>query len=404
MGPPIYAVLVLAFATFATPAIVNAQPLGLPLVPIPQDNPQSPEKIKLGDKLFNDKRFSSTGEVSCATCHDPNKAFTDSPLVTSEGINKLTGTRNAPTVINAAYYKLFFWDGRSIDMEDQAQHPMVNPVEMGLADHQPVLKIVRSDPEYLAAFRKVFNKEPAQITLKEVQQAIASFERTLVAGDSPFDRWHFGGDEHAVSEQAKRGFDVFLNQGRCVSCHVIEADQALFTDNRFHNIGVGINRIQAEVAQFAPAFLQAKATGADVDKTVLANPKASELGRFAVTETLDEIGSFKTSTLRNVAVTAPFMHDGSLKTLRDVVDHYNNGGVTKKTDPVNDFLSGGIRPLNLSDDEISDLVAFLETLTSPQFAARKQAALNPQSCNVKTTALPSSVARAPAPTAGGTQP
>jgi len=383
MGPPIHTVLVRACASFLfAAAAAVAQPLGLPPVPIPPANPQTPDKIQLGDKLFNDKRFSSTGEVSCATCHDPTKAFTDSPLVTSEGINKLTGTRNSPTVINSAYFKLFFWDGRSLDLEDQAQHPIVNPVEMGLANHDPVLQVVRTDPDYVARFKKVFNKEPAQITMKEVQQAIASFERTIIAGDSPFDRWHFGGDEQAVSDQVKRGFDVFLNKGRCVSCHAIEQDHALFTDNRFHNIGVGINRIQAEVPQFAPAFLKAKAEGADVDKTVLANPKASELGRFAVTETLDEIGAFKTSTLRNVAVTAPFMHDGSLKTLRDVVDHYNNGGITQKTDPVNDFLSGGIRPLDLTDDEISDLVAFMESLTSPQFAAQKQAAA---SCNVKTT-------------------
>src|SRR5688572_5648209 len=328
MGPPIHTVRVAACATIFWSLFVamaaTAQPLGLPPVPIPADNPQTPDKIALGDKLFNDKRFSSTGDVSCATCHDPKKAFTDSPLVTSEGINKLTGTRNAPTVINSAYYKLFFWDGRSLDMEDQAQHPIVNPVEMGLANHDPVLKIVRSDPEYVAAFRKVFSKTPDQITLKEVQQAIASFERTIVSGDSPFDRWYFGNDQKAISDQAKRGFDVFMNKGRCVSCHTIEEDHALFTDNRFHNIGVGINRIQNEVSQFAPAFLKAKATGADVDKTVLANPKASELGRFAVTETLDEIGAFKTSTLRNVSVTAPFMHDGSLATLRDVVEHYNN--------------------------------------------------------------------------------
>jgi cytochrome c peroxidase len=383
---PTISSLVLACLAAVFSAGLNAQPLGLPAVPIPIDNPQSPEKIALGDKLFNDKRFSSTGQVSCATCHDPNKAFTDSPLVTSEGINKLTGTRNAPTVINAAYYKLLFWDGRSLDMEDQAQHPMVNPIEMGLPNHDPVLKIVRSDPEYVAAFRKTFDKTPDQITMKEVQQAIASFERTIVSGDSPFDRWYFGNDRQAISDQAKRGFDVFMNKGRCVSCHTIEEDHALFTDNRFHNIGVGINRIQNEVSQFAPAFLKAKATGADVDKTVLANPKASELGRFAVTETLDEIGAFKTSTLRNIAVTAPFMHDGRLATLRDVVEHYNNGGVTQKTDPVNDFLSGGIRPLNLTDEEISDLVAFLETLTSPQFAAQKQAAANPQACNVKTLA------------------
>ena len=136
----------------------QAEPLGLPPVPIPTNNPQTPEKIKLGEKLFNDQRFSSTGKVSCATCHDASKAFTDSPLRTSEGIGKLTGTRNAPTVVNAAYMSKLFWDGRSPDLEDQAQHPIVNPVEMGLKNHDPVLKIVRTDPEYKASFKAVFNK------------------------------------------------------------------------------------------------------------------------------------------------------------------------------------------------------------------------------------------------------
>ncbi len=400
MGPPIHTVLAAACASLIC-TVALAQPLGLPPVPIPSDNPQTPEKIALGDKLFNDKRFSSTGDVSCATCHDPKKAFTDSPLVTSEGINKLTGTRNAPTVINSAYFSLFFWDGRSPNMEDQAQHPIVNPVEMGLADHEPVLKIVRTDPEYVAAFRKVFSKEGEQVTMMEVQQAIASFERTLVSGDSPFDQWYYGKRENAVTDQVKRGFDVFLNKGRCVSCHTIEQDYALFTDNRFHNIGVGVNRIQSDIPTLVPAFLRAKTTIEAVDKAVLTDPKASELGRFAVTDALDELGSFKTSTLRNVAVTAPFMHDGSLQTLRDVVDHYNNGGITKKTDPVNDFLSGGIRPLDLTDDEISDLVAFLESLTSPQFAAQKAASLNPASCNVSTTQM---AATATAAKTGGTAP
>jgi len=384
MKPPLHVLLAAAACAGLASAVVIAQPLGLPPVPIPRDNPQTPEKIALGSKLFNDKRLSSTGEVSCATCHDPANAFTDRPLVTSRGINALTGTRNAPTIVNSAYFALYFWDGRSIDLEDQAQHPMINPVEMGLQNHEPVLQLVRTDPDYVEMFRAAFAAEPARVTMKEVQQAIASFERTIISGDSPFDRWYYGGEQQAISEQAKRGFDVFMNKGRCVSCHVIEQDHALFTDNRFHNIGIGINRIQDEVGKFAPAFLEAKARGADVDKTVLANPKASELGRFAVTETLDEIGSFKTSTLRNVAVTAPFMHDGSLATLRDVVEHYNNGGITNKEDPVNDFLSGGIRPLGLTEQEMTDLVAFLETLTSPQFAAQRQAAGNLPSCNVRT--------------------
>ena len=353
----------------ALPVMVAlAGPLGLPPVPVPAANPMTSEKVALGSRLFNDKRFSSTGEVSCATCHDAGKAFTDSPRITSEGINKLTGTRNAPTVVNAAYFTHQFWDGRSADLEDQSQHPFVNPVEMGLPNHEPILKIVRSDPEYVASFKQVFATEPSAITMKHVQMAIAAFERTIVAGDSPFDKYYYGGDKTAMNEAAVRGFQVFLGDGRCVSCHVIEQDQALFTDNRFHNIGAGINRIQDKIPELAPKFIEAKAKGLDVDKAVLSNPSTSELGRFAITEGLDELGAFKTPTLRNVAATAPYMHDGSLKTLRDVVVHYNNGGVTSKGERVNDFLSGGIRELNLTEQQITDLVAFMEALTSPQYA------------------------------------
>ena len=345
-----------------------AAPLGLPPVPIPADNPQSPEKIKLGDKLFHDKRLSSTGQVNCATCHDAKKAFTDSPLRVSEGINKLKGTRNAPTVINAAYFHKLFWDGREPSLEEQSKDPMVNPVEMGLPNHQPVLKLVRTDPEYAKAFKAVFGKSGEQLTMEEVKKAIASFERTIVAGDSPFDHYYFGGDKKAMTPAQIRGFQVFMGQGRCVSCHTVEQDQALFIDNRFHNIGIGINQMQKDVPRLAGEFLKAKTQGGDVDKAVLSDPKTSNLGRFAVTDAVDDMGSFKTSTLRNIAMTAPYMHDGSLKTLKEVVIHYNNGGVTKKGERVNDFLSGGIRPLNLSERQISDLVAFLGALTSPEFA------------------------------------
>ena len=361
-------------AILITAPALGAGLLGLPPVPVPEDNPQTPAKIALGNKLFHDKRFSSDGTVSCATCHDAAKAFTDSPLSVSEGIvnpqgtGKLTGTRNAPTVVNAAYFPLLFWDGRSPSLEDQSQHPFVNPVEMGLKNHEPILKIVRTDPDYVKAFKEVFDKTGEQITLQEVIKAIASFERTLVAGDSPFDRYYFGGDKNAMTPAQIQGFAVFLNEGRCVSCHTIEQNQALFTDGRFHNIGIGINRIQQEVPSLAGAFLKAKAEGVDVDVAVLSDRKTSELGRFAVTETLDELGAFKTPTLRNVALTAPYMHDGSLKTLKEVVTHYNNGGVTQKGDRVNDYLSGGIRPLQLSEQQIDDLVAFMEALTSSQFA------------------------------------
>ena len=342
--------------------------LGLPPVPIPDDNPQTPEKIALGEKLYREERFSTTGDVACLTCHDPEKAFTDSPLKTSEGIEKKTGTRNSPTVINSAYFTTQFWDGRSPDLEDQSLHPFTNPVEHGFVDHEPILEIVRTDPDYVAAFIEVFGKMGDEITMREVTLAIASFERTVVAGNSPFDRYFYAGETDALTDQQKRGFDLFVNEGRCVSCHVIEQTQALFTDNRFHNIGVGINNIQKDVPELATTFLEAERTVSEVDVEVLTDAKTSELGRFAINRDMDDIGSFKTPTLRNIEVTAPYMHDGSVETLKDVMIHYNNGGVTDVGDPVNDFLSGGIRPLNLEEEQLDDLVAFMEALTSPEFA------------------------------------
>ena len=203
--------------------------------------------------------------------------------------------------------------------------------------------------------------------MKEVTQAIAAFERTKISGNSPFDRWYFGGQESALTPAQKRGFDVFINDGRCVSCHVIEQTQAIFTDNLFHNIGVGINNIQGDIPELAGEYIEADITAAEVDVKVLTDKRSSELGRFALTRDFDDLGAFKTPTLRNIEVTAPYMHDGSVKTLRDAVTHYNNGGITNEGDPVNDFLSGGIRPLNLTDEQIDDLVAFMEALTSPEF-------------------------------------
>jgi len=238
-------------------AAMAGNPLGLPEVPVPADNPQTTEKIALGARLFNDIRFSSTGTVSCATCHVAATAFTDSPLQVSVGIEALTGTRNAPTVVNAAFNKTQFWDGRSPDLEDQALHPFLNPVEMGLPDHGPILKVIREDKEYAKAFKTVFGVAADAVTMNEVTKAIAAFERTEVSGNSPFDRWYFSGDAGAINEQAVRGFAVFLGTGRCVSCHVIEQDFALFTDHQFHNVGVGINDIQEKVPELARALFDA---------------------------------------------------------------------------------------------------------------------------------------------------
>jgi cytochrome c peroxidase len=345
---------------------VGAQPLGLPPVPVPADNSQTETKIQLGDRLFHDQRFSADGKVSCSTCHEKDKAFTDNRRV-SKGFRDLTGTRNAPTVINSAYMKTLFWDGREPDLEGQSKRPSVNPVEGGLANHEPIIETIRNDKEYTAAFKDVFGVEPGDITMDQVAKAIASFERTVVSGDSPFDRYQYGGDASAMTEAQIRGLELFRTKGRCVSCHIIEETQALFMDNRFHNIGVGFKKIRGKETETAAEFVKSKKAGANVDVTVLTSANMSELGRFAVSENMTEVGAFKTPTLRNIAVTQPYMHDGSLATLEDVVDFYNNGGRLKETDPLSGFLSGGIRPLNLRDAEKADLVAFLKALTSPEY-------------------------------------
>lgn len=342
--------------------------LGLPPISIPPDNPQTKEKIALGDKLFHDKRFSIDGTVSCANCHDAKKAFTDG-LQFSLGHHGLTGTRNAPTVINAAFYSSQFWDGREADLEGQSKQPFVNPVEGGLSNHGAILDIVRTNTEYKSAFLIVFGVSGDQLGIDHVAKAIASFERTLISGNSPFDRYYFKSDLQAMTDVQIRGFKLFLGQGRCISCHSIEQDHAIFTDNRFHNIGIGINEIQQDIPRLAKAFMEAKNKGGDVDIMVLTDKKSSELGRFAVTDELSKVGAFKTPTLRNIEMTAPYMHDGSLNTLKEVVEHYNNGGVTPTDAKVNAFLSGGIRLLKLSESEIDDLVAFLKALTSPKYAS-----------------------------------
>lgn len=351
----------------ATWAVAAEPPLGLPPVPVPESNPTTPEKVRLGEKLFNDTRFSTTGKVSCATCHKREKVFTDG-LPVSEGIHGLKGTRSAPTVVNAAYLGSQFWDGREPSLEAQSSQPFLNPVEMGLKTHEPILQVVHTDLEYAELFQKAFGKTTDQITMDEVQKAIGSFERTLIAGDSPFDRYFYGGDKTAMGPAAIRGLEVFRGQGRCVSCHVIEQTQALFTNNQFHNIGVAAHRMPGNLDELSSAVSEVKQKGTDI--AVLSNPKTESLGRFAVTRELSDLGAFKTPTLRNVELTAPYLHDGSLETLEEVVKFYNNGGRSEETDPVPELLDGGIRPLNLSEQQQADLVAFMKALTSPQFAQK----------------------------------
>lgn len=340
-----------------------AQPplLGLPELQTPADNPQTPAKIALGQQLFHEARLSVNGLVSCASCHAPEQAFADG-LKVSEGINGLTGARNAPSVLNAAYARTQFWDGRAGSLEEQAIGPMLNPLEMGMPDETAILAVVRGDAGYRRQFRQVFDVAPEAIRIDHVAKAIASFERTLIVGAAPFDRYYFNNEQEAISQSAKRGLSVFFNQAACASCHALDGQFALFTDHRFSNIGVGFAKISARAQTIAQALEPLQA----LQQAELSEAERAEFGRFLVTGDPADIGAFKTPMLRNIEQTAPYMHDGSLATLEEVVDFYNRGGRDTEdaaTQP-DVFVDPRIRPLHLSEQQKQDLVAFMRSLTS----------------------------------------
>lgn len=332
---------------------------GLPKLKVPGNNPQSEEKIALGHLLFNDTRFSGDGTISCASCHQEQKAFTDG-LPKAKGINGQVGTRNAPTVINAAFFDLLFHDGRANSLEQQALGPFTNPIEHGLRSHDIIVKVVRKDPVYQKQFDVVFGIKPDAITIDYVVKAIAAYERSLVAADSAFDRYTFARDKNALSESAARGLRIFKRKGNCANCHEISWNNALFTDNRFYNLGVGFDKLEDDLDGILNTL--SKDPRALATLNVL---QRSELGRFNVTRQIDDIGKFKTPTLRNIALTAPYMHDGSMQTLKEVIEYYDKGGEK------NPFLDPAIYPLHLTEQEKADLLNFLMALSSSRFLSKQ---------------------------------
>jgi cytochrome c peroxidase len=322
-------------------AVAIDAPLGLPPVPIPADNPPTQESIALGRKLFFDARLSADDTVSCASCHVPKLSFSDG-MATAKGIRGQLGKRNAPTVVNAAYYPVLFLDGRAASLEEQVGGPIANPIEMGQTHEVTVAKIAKI-PEYKQEFEKVFGS--GAITITKMEMVIASYERTMLSGDSPFDRYIYKDDKSALSAEAIRGLAIFTDKkkGNCSTCHVIGETSSLFSDGNFHNIGAGIN----------------------------ASGEITDLGRYEQTHNDADKGAFRTPGLRNVALTAPYMHDGSLKTLKDVVDFYAGGGTS------NPQLDSAIHELKLSGQERADLVAFLESLTG---SAKNKMAADERRC------------------------
>lgn len=315
---------------------------------LPENNPSTPEKVALGRKLYFDKRLSVDDSVSCKTCHDPNKGFADGKRIAT-GVDEKKGTRNSPTVVNAAFYELQFWDGRAPTLEEQAKGPLVNPVEMAMSSHDALVKKLRGIKEYRDEFKKAFGT--AKFSIDHIVQAIASFERTLISVKSPFDRF-IAGNEGAITADAKAGWKLFNGKARCNTCHGFIKVYPFFTDNKFHNIGVAMKN-----ANFEALAREAQRSGITPEELAF-KEGVTELGRFNVTLEPKDIGAFKTPGLRNIALTAPYMHDGSEPTLETVVEFYNRGGVP------NPNLDGGISPLGLTDEEGRQLVEFMKTLTS----------------------------------------
>jgi cytochrome c peroxidase len=349
----------------------SLQQVGVPLeitrAAIPADNPQTPEKISLGQKLFFERRLSVDGTVSCSTCHDPAFAFTDRKPA-SVGIKGRIGQRNAPTVLNALYNKTQFWDGRVNTLEEQAALPIVNSVEMGHPNLDAAVAQIATVEDYRQAFQHVFGRPPNG---PDLVRAIASYERTQLSFDSPFD--HFiAGDNNAIDASAKRGWELFNTQARCNKCHALtetQRDVTVFTDNDFHNIGIGI--IRHDVVALARQAEQLIKTGdtAAIDRAAI-QTDMSALGRFLITKKEKDIASFKTPDVRNVLVTGPYFHDGSQGTLWDVIDHYNKGDGLQ-----NPYLDEDIQPLALTEADIDDLVAFLASLTSADYKEQGAAEL-----------------------------
>jgi cytochrome c peroxidase len=330
--------------------------LGLPPLPVPADNPLTREKVALGRKLFYDRRLSLNGTVSCAMCHIPEQGFANNEMATAVGIEGRTVRRNAPTIYDVAYLRRLFHDGRETRLEHQVWGPLLASNEMGNPSIGAVLASVRAADDYDGLFEAAFPDRG--LSMESVGQALSSYERTLVTGASAFDRWHFGGDEGAVSADVKRGFEIFRGKARCSVCHTLGPGSALFTDEGFHNTGVGY-----AVSMGHPANTQRIQVGPGTYLTVdsavvaqVAKPVPADLGRYEVTQRPGDRWKYRTPPLRNVALTAPYMHDGSLATLREVIAFYDRGGVP------NEELDPLIRPLDLSEAEVDDLVAFLASL------------------------------------------
>ncbi len=339
-------------------ARVKKPPLGLLPPGIPADNRPTAAKIRLGRKLFLDRRLSRNGTLSCAMCHVPEQGFTVHEIQTAVGIEGRSLRRNASTLLNSAYTAPYFHDGRQPELDLQPFDVFLNPDEMAAPSLGALVAKVRLLTDYPPLFEVAFGDTPK---VDSIGQAIGTYLRSLVSARSQFDRWYFGKETDAMDEAARRGFRLFDGRAHCSSCHLIREDHALFTDHRFHDTGIGWNHSVGNRQDAKPVRVEiAPGRFTEIDRAAVesvGDPPADDLGRYEVTGDPADKWRFKTPTLRNVALTAPYMHDGSFSTLRAVVEFYDRGGIPHEgIDPM-------ILPLDLETEEIADLVTFLENLT-----------------------------------------
>ncbi len=356
---------------------IETPPSGLPPVPIPATNRPTAAKMRLGRKLFLDRRLSNNGTLSCAMCHVPEQGFTVNEIRTAVGNEGKSLRRNAPTLLNVAYAGPFFHDGREPDLDLQPFDVFLNPDEMAASSLGALVGKVRALPEYAPLFEEAFGREA---TVAGIGQALGTYMRSLVSAASPFDRWRFGDRPDALSSEAQRGFALFTGPAGCANCHLLEKAHALFTDHRFHDTGVGWYNSLVRGTLSGPVDVEiAPGVVVPLERSTVASvgdPAASDLGRYEVTGNPADRWRYKTPILRNVALTAPYMHDGSLSTLREVVEFYDDGARP------HDGLDPLIRPLGLSDRNIAALVDFLASLTGDNIdelvrEARSQPVGNP---------------------------
>ena len=340
--------------TEVRPEQERTTPLGLPPLPVQTDEPSV---AALGKKLFFERRLSINDTMSCGMCHIEAQAFTSNEIATSVGMEGKSLRRNAPSLFNVAYEKQLFRDGRENSLETQAWSPILAHDEIAAPSVGWALAKLRTLPEYPALFEETF---PGRgITMDTLGAAVAAYERTLLSGNSRFDRWRFGGEAGALSANERHGFELFTGKAGCSSCHQLGADSALFTDGKFHDTGRGY----ATTMGLEPESFDVRLAAGDItrqhrkDVESFTSPTANDLGRFEVTRDPKDRWAFKTPSLRNVAQTRPYMHDGSLGSLKDVVDYYDKGGDYSPN------KSELIKPLHLSEEEKRDLVSFLESLT-----------------------------------------